>query len=195
VGVRVPLSRAKRGKAAKGVAASAEKAIEQIDAGYAEVFGDGRGLTSRERRRVRRGWLDGDRPWLAMIDAIAVRGGVNLARKRERQFGLGWVLRFLQDGAAQAQASQDAGQAGKRAATEAARKALERLVQEETKRRAAAERLEAFRALPGAQRETLLEKARQRSRFITRPDLLEAAAADLAAAESNSTTEPQRIQR
>lgn len=94
--------------------------LAEIEAAYREVFGSD--MSTRWRRRVSRSLSNGDRPWLVQIDANAIRAGQALAAKAGRTFGLGWVLKHLEQQAARRQQAAK-GEQVRAAEAEARRKA------------------------------------------------------------------------
>lgn len=155
-------------------AETAAQAIERAEAAYRDVFGPDAGLTSRERRRIERGWTRGDRWWLARIDAEAVRAGrAKAAAKEGREFGLGWVQKAIAEQAATEQAKAKATVIRKRAAEEAARQAeAKQDVAAAQAEQADAERTH-FDGLDEDVRQRFMAAARQANRYIRRPDVLE----------------------
>jgi hypothetical protein len=156
--------------------ATAEQAVERVDAAWRKVFGEAMGLCSRDRRKVRRAWKAGD-AWLARVDVAAIRAGMKRAKKADCEFGLGWVRKAIEASAAAAQAAADAEQAQGKAAAAAA----EQAAADQARRKAEAQaQREYFASLPAEEQEAWRRKASARPFASKRADLLEVSAALLA---------------
>jgi DNA-binding MarR family transcriptional regulator len=181
-GTTPPLPPASRGEVRVTSLKTAEEAIERIDAAYREVFGPETGLTSKERRKVRRGWANGDAWWLALIDAEAVRGGLKKSDAKDGEFGLGWVQKHIASVAARRHARKTSTAEQKRAAEQAAKREQAR---QEKDRQLQIQRRQAetdhWRTLDAADRERFLEAAKAARVFGRRtPEITQIMAEGLA---------------
>jgi hypothetical protein len=151
-----------RGKATRTPTSAecAEQAVERINEAWLAVRGVE--LPSNVRRRVRRGWDNGDKGWLELVDTAAIVGGMTMAEKAQGTFGLGWVRDYVEAQAAKRQA----GQATADAMADKQRKAQHQADREARQQRLngaiEAERVARWEALAQPKRELLLTAARQK---------------------------------
>jgi len=177
VGVNTAEIRAaeKLGTARMQWSSTAEEAVERIDAAWMAVVGIP--LGSKYRRRIKRGWTRGDRPWLERIDAAAVEGSVAMAAKAKGTHGFDWVRKHVEAVAtvavkraaarrSRSTAAEEAALVANRAAEEAARRDME-----------VRQRAEFFAGLSDERRAGYREKVRKERFAPRRADLVEAQAA------------------
>jgi biotin operon repressor len=168
-------------EAGQAMGETVEAVLARIEAAYREVFGHEATLDSKARRKIRRGWKQGDAWWLARIDADAIRAGQRKAAEvAGRAFGLGWVAKAIAEQAAAEQAKANAQTARERAAEEAARQAERRAAEQAEARQRTERELACFRRLEAAARERWIRRARQANPYLRREDLIEQQAARLA---------------
>jgi hypothetical protein len=163
---------------------TAEEAVERIDAAWQAVVGIP--LGSKYRRRINRGWMRGDQPWLERIDAAAVEGGIAMAERAKGTFGLDWVRKHLEAASTAAVKRTAAKRSHGKAAEEAARQAAEEAARQAEQARA---HVEYFATLSDEQREAAREKVRHGRFASKRIDVVETQAALAAWRDGHEETE------